>query len=112
MWQWSHFNKVLASYSVAPLALHQSSFGMDYPKPTRLLIKGATVFPDFCDVGPPTYNDGGSYIGPRPLRQGYTSMATRTATGPFMTTGTEQWPARMCQWIAFMLLESCTCSDC
>ena len=56
MWQWPQFRKVLASYPVATLALHQSSFVCQANKAER-----ATEFPDF-----------------------------------------------MCQWIAFMLLESCT----
>ena len=35
-------------------------------------------------------------------------MRDRATAGPFKTTGTEQWPIRMCQWIAATLLHSCS----
>ena len=35
-------------------------------------------------------------------------MRDRAASGPFKTTGTEQWPIRMCQWVAAVLLDTCT----
>ena len=35
-------------------------------------------------------------------------MRDRATSGPLKTTGTEQWPIRMCQWIAAMLLDTCT----
>ena len=35
-------------------------------------------------------------------------MRDRATSGPFKTTGTEQWPIRMCQSIAAMLLDTCS----
>ena len=74
---------------------------------TRLLLLGARHLPNFCYVGPPTYNSDGSYIG-LPRLHSQPSMRHRATSGPFKTTGTEQWPIRMCQWIAAMLLDTCS----
>ena len=100
MWQWPAMARVAKLPRVITLALHQSSFGTDYPKPTRLLLLGARHLPNFCYVGPPTYDDNGSYIGPLPRLHNQPSIRHRATSGPFKTTGTEQWPIRMCQWIA------------
>ena len=32
----------------------------------------------------------------------------RQAEGPSKTTGSEQWPAKMCQWLSALLLSSCS----
>ena len=108
MWQWPAMNKVANLPKVTTLALHQSSFGTGYPKPTRLLLLGVRHVPDFCYVGLPTYDDDGSYVGPLPRLHGQPSVRDRATSGPFKTTGTEQWPIRMCQWIAAMLLDTCS----
>ena len=34
------------------------------------------------------------------------SIRNRQAQGPFKTSGTEMWPAKMCQWIASLLLSA------
>ena len=99
MWQWPAMDRVAKLPRVATLALHQSSFGTDYPKPTRLLLLGARHLPNFCYVGPPAYDNTGSYMGPLPRLHNQPSMRDRATSGPFKTTGTEQWPIRMCQWI-------------
>ena len=62
MWQWPAMERVAKLPQVTTLALHQSSFGTDYPKPTRLLLLGARHLPDFCYVGPPAYDDTGSFF--------------------------------------------------
>ena len=108
MWQWPAMAKLATPPNVTTLALHQSSFGTDYPKPTRLLLLGAHHLPDFCYVGPPTYDKDGSYTGPLPRLQHRSSMRNRATNGPFKTAGTEQWPVRMCQWIAAMLIQACS----
>ena len=59
-------------------------------------------------MGPPKYDDTGSYIGPLPRLHNQPSMRNRATSGPFKTTGTEQWPIRMCQWIVAMLLDTCS----
>ena len=35
-------------------------------------------------------------------------MAMRQSVGPFKITGTEQWPPRMCQWLSWLLVQSCS----
>ena len=47
MWQWPAMERVLQLPGVSTLALHQSSFGANYPKPTRLLLFGPRLFPSF-----------------------------------------------------------------
>ena len=108
MWQWPAMERVLQLPGVSTLALHQSSFGTSYPKPTRLLLFGPCSFPPFCYLGPPRYDETGHYVGPLPRLHNQPSMRDRATAGPFKTTGTEQWPIRMCQWIAATLLHSCS----
>ena len=99
--------KIIKLSQATTLALHQSSFRTSYPKPTRLLLLGLRSLPNFCYVGPPFFDATGTYIRPLPQLQGVTSMRDRANTGPFKTTGTEQWPVRMCEWISAMLLYTC-----
>ena len=102
MWQWPSMEKIAKLPQVTTLALHQASFG------TRLLLLGVRYLPDFCYVGPPCFDATTAYSGPLPQLPGMPSMRDRATSGPFKTTGTEQWPIRMCQWIAAMLLDTCT----
>ena len=97
MWQWPAMKRVLQLPGVSTLALHQSSFGTSYPKPTRLLLFGPRSFPSFCYLGPPRYDETGYYVGPLPRLHNQPTMRDRATSGPFKTTGTEQWPIRMCQ---------------
>ena len=74
----------------------------------RLLLHTPLDMPDFVFEGLPCYYDSsGFYTGPLPSAQGYTSMLQRQAKGAFKTTGSEQWPAKMCQWLSALLLSSC-----
>ena len=34
-------------------------------------------------------------------------MFQRQATGAFRTSGSEQWPAKLCQWLSAMLVSTC-----
>ena len=43
MWQWPAMSKVAKLPKVTTLALHQSSFGTSYPKPTCLLLLGPST---------------------------------------------------------------------
>eukprot|EP00439_Symbiodinium_sp_Y106_P006583 s9606_g1.t1 len=63
--------------------------------------------PDFVYEGLPSYDDQGYYKGPLPSAQGFAKMFQRQAKGAFKTTGSEQWPVAMCQWLSAMLLSSC-----
>ena len=76
-------------------------------KPTRLLLCTSLDMPDFVYEGLPSYDDQGYYKGPLPSAQGFGQMFQRQAKGAFKTTGPEQWPVAMCQWLSAMLLSSC-----
>ena len=89
------------------MVFHQASFGTPYAKPTRLLLHTPLDMPDFVYEGLPRYDDSGFYSGPLPSAQGCASMLQRQAKGVFKTTGSEQWPAQMCQWLSALLLSSC-----
>ena len=52
-------------------------------------------------------DDKGFCTGPLPSAQGYKGIFQRQATGAFKTTGSEQWPAKLCQWLSALLLSSC-----
>ena len=45
------------------------------------------------------------------MAKGMGSIRNRQAQGPFKTSGTEMWPAKMCQWIASLLLSAWACYD-
>ena len=111
MWQWPAMERVLQLPGVSTLALHQSSFGTNYPKPTRLLLFGPRLFPSFCYLGPPRYDETGYYVGPLPRLQNQPSMRDRATTGPFKTTGTEQWHVSVDSGYTTTFLLSC-CYDC
>ncbi len=106
MWQWPQFHEMLGRYDFRTCVFHQGNLGCDYPKPTRIWLRAKPDLPGFCYEGPPSFDKSGFYLGPLPLAKGMGSIRKRKATGPFQTSGTECWPARMCQWIATLLVES------
>ena len=108
MWQWPAFADIMAKTDWKTFAFHQGNLGAGYPKPTRLLIKSRVSLhlPAFCYMGPPSFDDKGFYTGPLPMAKGMGSIRARQSTGPFKTSGTEMWPAKMCQWLASMIMSS------
>ena len=88
MWQWKQFRDLTAAGKIDTFAIHQSDFGVSYPKPTRFVWKGTTDLPSCCKKGPPTFDTAGTYLGPLERKPG----RMQQSTGPFFTTGTEQWP--------------------
>ena len=108
MWQWPAFADITTKPDCKNFAFHQGNFGAGYPKPTRLLIfaRQAVRLPSFCYEGPPLFDKKGFYLGPLPMAKGMGSIRNRQAQGPFKTSGTEMWPAKMCQWIATWLLSA------
>ena len=40
------------------------------------------------------------------MAKGMGSIRNRQAQGPFKTSGTEMWPAKMCQWISSLILSA------
>ena len=69
---------------------------------------GPTVtMPDCVYEGVPCYDAKGCYTGPLPSAKGHGAMFQRQATGAFRTSGSEQWPAKLCQWLSAMLVSTC-----
>ena len=101
MWQWPAFADITAKPDWKTFAFHQGNFGAGYPKPTRLLMFTKERF-----TLPPSFDNRGFYLGPLPMAKGMGSIRNRQSQGPFKTSGTEMWPAKMCQWISSMLLSS------
>ena len=89
------------------MAFHQASFGTPYAKPTRLLLHTSLPMPDCVFEGVPRYDSKGCYTGPLPSAKGHGAMFQRQAKGAFKTTGSEQWPAKLCQWLSAMLVSAC-----
>ena len=108
MWQWPAFADIIAKPDWKIFAFHQGNLGAGYPKPTRLLVfaKERFALPSFCYEGPPSFDTEGFYLGPLPMAKGMGSIRNRQSQGPFKTSGTKMWPAKMCQWISSMLLSS------
>ena len=108
MWQWASFADIISKPDWKTFAFHQGNLGAGYPKPTRLLVfsRDSFALPSFCYEGTPTFDNRGCYLGPLPMAKGMGSIRSRQSQGPFKTSGTEMWPAKMCQWIATMLLSA------
>ena len=97
-WQWPAFADIMAKPDWKTFAFHQGNSGAGYPKPTRLLVfaKERFTFPSFCYEGPPSFDAKGFYLA-LPMAKGMGSIRNRQSQGPFKTSGTEMWPAKMCQ---------------
>ena len=106
MWQWPQLADLLQK-GLRTVAFHQASFGTPYAKPTRLLLRTSPPMPDFVYEGLPRYDPKGCYTGPLPSAQGRGAMFQRQARGAFKTSGSEQWPAKLCQWLSAMLVSTC-----
>ena len=106
MWQWPQLADLL-SKGLRTVAFHQASFGTPYAKPTRLLLRTSLPMPDRVYEGAPCYDAKGYYTGPLPSARGHGAMFQRQATGAFRTSGSEQWPAKLCQWLSAMLVSTC-----
>ena len=103
MWQWPQHGE-LVNLGLRSVCLHQSSFGVGYHKPTRLLLKTSLSMPDFVFEGLPMFDDGGYYTGPLP-KLATTSTA---ATGRMVASqATAQWPTKMAEWLAQLALATC-----
>ena len=100
MWQWQQLAKILGYKGFKTFSFRQGNLGASYPKPTRLLVKTSLGLPPFCKIGVPCFDDTGLYTGPLFMAKGMGSIRARQSAGPFKTSGTEKWPAKMCQWIA------------
>ncbi|CAE8707868.1 unnamed protein product [Polarella glacialis] len=101
MWQNPQHSDIAGMPGMASRAFHQHSFGTDYPKPTRFLVKlGNESHPAFYD-GLPQFDSAGNYTGPLPRCSGASrSLVRKRGDAGFKTTGTADWPPQLCEWVA------------
>ena len=104
MWQWPQLADLLEK-GLRTVAFHQASFGVPCAKPTRLLLCTSLDMPTSSTKACLATMTRAK--GPLPSAQGFGKMFQRQAKGAFKTTGSEQWPVAMCQWLSAMLLSSC-----
>ena len=84
--------------------LHQSDWGMPYPKPTRLLarLKGRDSI--LC-VGPPTFNEKGGYKGPLArIANPTATIIGKSSKGQFKTGPAAAWPPALCDKLAELII--------
>ncbi|CAE8650563.1 unnamed protein product, partial [Polarella glacialis] len=101
MWQDPQHSDIAGMPGMASRAFHQHSFGTDYAKPTRLLVKlGNQPHPAFYD-GLPQFDSAGNYKGPLPKCSGASrSLVRKRGDAGFKTAGTAAWPPQLCEWVA------------
>ena len=104
MWQFEKFSELLRLDNVDTAAFYQADFGTDYLKPTRLLLGGFSVLPEQLVAGQPCFDDQGFYVGPLAKRSAKRQLVGNVGSH-FATKGSEQWPSKMCKWIATAILE-------
>lgn len=104
MWQWPDFDMLLLQEDTTTAAFYQQDFGTEYLKPTRLLLRNFRQLPEFFVEGKPLFDEQGYYAGPLESRQA-TKQLIGFSAGQFQTTGTEQWPSQMCEWMALQILQ-------
>ena len=83
-------------------ALHQCSFGTDFPKPTRFLSNLRAILRLSC-TGWPQFDAQGNYSGPLPRRCGHnhrTKIIGRSSSGGFASSPSAAYPPQLCDWIA------------
>ena len=102
MWQWPQLAALLQK-GLRTVAFHQAS---PYAKPTRLLLHTSLPMPDCVYEDLPRYDSKGCCTGPLPSAKGHGAMFQRQAKGAFKTSGSEQWPAKLCQWLSAMLVST------
>jgi hypothetical protein len=104
MWQWDEMKEIAKLPGVQTAGLHQSDFGTEYPKPTRLLFKfgGDEVVDGRLYPGPPTFDKQGFYTGPIPRStpKATSNLLRRPGDSNFRTAVTAAWPPQFCSWIA------------
>ena len=109
-WQEPQLDEILRIPEVCTGALHQADFGAPYLKPTRILLKGRPSNTGNFFLGKPDFDNAGNYLGPLPRRnaraEGLTTLARKSTSEDFRTSGTAAWPPALCKWIAQSLDDS------
>ena len=103
VWQWPQHGE-LVTLGLRSVCLLQSSFGVGYHKPTRLLLKTSLSMPDFVFEGLPVFDDQGYYTGPLPKLATTSPATTRHMVA---SKATDPWPAKMSEWLAQLALATC-----
>ena len=110
MWQLRETRTAYDQQDCYTAAGHRCTWGIDQPKPTRLLgdIPGIV---DFGFPGWPRFDSEGYYLGPLPKHCGHDHKAVtigRDEKGGFKTSPTATYPDGMCHWIAKLIFDDWT----
>ena len=107
MWQFPQHGELLSQQGVRSIAIFQSDFGAQYPKPTRLLTNLPTLEQAQWHEGLPSFTDDGYYSGPLPkCTSASTTLKRSSKDAPFATSGTAAWPPGLCDWLAHSAVTS------
>ena len=97
IFQWPQFEEVMGFPGVVTGGIHQKSFGTDYLKPTRLILRLHGQKLEHFHAGVPCFDDLGFYTGPIPKGTAEVTLAKTSKHESFRTTGTAAWPWKLCQ---------------
>jgi hypothetical protein len=101
MWQFQQHFDLLKDESVRSIAIFQSDFGAQYPKPTRLLLNLPVLSEGVFHEGLPSFDENGFYQGPLPkCTSARTTLKRTSKSAPFATSGAAAWPPGLCEWLA------------
>ncbi|CAE7367520.1 unnamed protein product, partial [Symbiodinium pilosum] len=103
MWQRKGFQRLRRRARARHIAFHQRDFGVDYAKPTRILLRSSVSLPPFMYEQLPSFDADGYYTGPLPRHPDAPPMRSEPGKA-FITTGTATWPSDMCRWVAEAIL--------
>jgi hypothetical protein len=107
MWQFPQHADLLSHSGVRSIAIFQSDFGAQYPKPTRLLTNLPVLSPGIFHEGLPKFDENGFYQGPLPkCTSASTNLKRSSKHSPFATSGTAAWPPGLCSWLALSAVTS------
>jgi hypothetical protein len=107
MWQFQQHFELLEDKSVRSIAIFQSDFGAQYPKPTRLLLNLPVLTSATFHEGVPIFDSEGFYKGPLPkCTSARTTLKRTSKAAPFATSGTAAWPPGLCEWLSSSAVSS------
>lgn len=112
IWHWPQMEDLMA-LGWQSGALHQSPYGADTLKPTRLIYNLHT-FDDMVHLGHPEFDDNDKYVGPLPPGKNpsdYTMVRKQGETGPFRSAKASAYPSAMCSDIAQKAVTAFLCYE-
>ena len=108
IWQLPELRKAYAEFPFVTVAGHQCRFGVDFPKPTRLLTDILSLAA-FGYTGWPSFDENDNYVGPLPRHCGHDNHKAQTIGrvegGGHATSPMASYPDKMCLYLAFHIFE-------